>query len=77
MRFMNEERVKQLNKKYPYGTRVKLCHMEDPYAPPMGTEGTVYGIDAAGSVLVKWDNGSMLNVIYGVDSCEKIKGDSK
>ena len=46
--------------------------MEDIQAPPTGTLGTVYGVDAIGSILVKWDNGSMLNVIFRVDRIEKI-----
>ena len=44
--------------------------MEDDQAPPAGTLGTVYGVDAIGSILVKWDNGSMLNVIFRVDRIE-------
>ena len=58
-----------LRKKYPTGARVELLQMEDMQAPPRGTKGTVYGVDDTGSLLVHWDNGSGLNVIYGVDSC--------
>ena len=41
--------------------------MDDPQAPPDGTKGTVIGVDDTGSLLMDWDNGSGLNVIYGVD----------
>lgn len=69
MRFPNKEQIELLRKKYPTGTRVELLQMEDMQAPPRGTKGTVYGVDDTGSLLVHWDNGSGLNVIYGVDSC--------
>ena len=69
MRFPNKEQIELLRKKYPTGTRVELLQMEDVQAPPRGTKGTVYGVDDTGSLLVHWDNGSGLNVIYGVDSC--------
>lgn len=69
MRFPNKEQIEMLRKKYPTGARVELLQMEDVQAPPRGTKGTVYGVDDTGSLMVRWDNGSGLNVIYGVDSC--------
>lgn len=66
------EDFKKLKKTYPVGTRVKLIQMEDDQATPVGTLGTVYGVDSIGSILVKWDNGSMLNVIFREDRIEKI-----
>jgi hypothetical protein len=47
--------------------------MEDVQAPPMGTLGTVEGVDDTASLLMNWDNGSHLNVIYGVDAVRKIE----
>ena len=67
-----KETIKSLKEIYPVGTRVKLIKMEDDFAPPRGTLGTVYGVDDLGSILVKWDNGSMLNVIFREDLIEKI-----
>lgn len=72
MNFPSREIVKQVRKEYPVGTRVKLTKMDDVQAPPIGTEGTVLGVDDAGSLIVKWDNGSHLNVIYGEDTVVKL-----
>ena len=69
---ISREIIQKLKETYPVGTRVKLIQMEDEQAPPVGTLGTVYGVDAIGSILVKWDNGSMLNVIFREDRIEKI-----
>jgi hypothetical protein len=66
------EQLEQLRKNYPNGTRVELIQMDDIQAPPAGTRGTVYGIDDTGSLLVHWDNGSGLNVIYGEDIVRKV-----
>ena len=46
--------------------------MNDAFAPPIGTKGTVRGIDDAGSILVDWDNGSRLNVAYREDKVRKL-----
>ena len=54
------------------GTRVELLQMEDIQAPPVGTKGTVIGIDDTGSLMMRWDNGSGLNVLYGIDRCRII-----
>jgi hypothetical protein len=70
------EQLDQLKKTYPNGIRVELVQMDDIQAPPAGTRGTVYGIDDTGSLLVHWDNGSSLNVIYGEDIVRKV-GETK
>lgn len=72
MKFPSKEIVNDLRKKYPKGTRVELIKMDDVYAPPSGTQGTVKGVDDAGSVMVSWDNGSSLSLIYGEDLLKKI-----
>ncbi len=64
--------LEQLKNSYPKGTRVRLIKMDDMQAPPLGTKGTVIGVDDTGSIMVAWDNGSSLNVIYNVDKCIKI-----
>ena len=44
----------------------------DRQAPPPGTQGTVLGVDDTGSLLMRWDNGSGLNVVYGEDLVKKL-----
>ncbi|MDD6483995.1 MAG: DUF4314 domain-containing protein [Clostridiales bacterium] len=65
--------VEQLRMRYPKGTRVELLKMNDLQAPPIGTKGTVIGVDDIGSIMVDWDNGSGLHVLYGVDRCRKVE----
>ena len=72
MRFPSKEIVEQVRKQYPIGTRVELVKMDDIQAPPVGTTGTDEGVDDTASLLVAWDNGSHLNVIYGEDEVRKI-----
>lgn len=72
--FIRKEILEKLRKEYPPGTRVELIRMEDTQAPPTGTRGTVIGVDDIGSIMVSWDNGSSLSVVYGEDSCRKLEG---
>lgn len=72
MRFPNKETVDRICREYPVGTRVVLVRMDDVQAPPVGTKGTVLGVDDTGSLLMRWDTGSSLNVIYGEDIVDKI-----
>jgi hypothetical protein len=72
MLFANRNQVEGLRLRYPAGTRVELIEMDDAQAPPVGTLGTVIGVDDTGSILVAWDNGSHLNVIYEVDREKKL-----
>lgn len=73
MKYPNKERLEQLRSAYPDGTRIVLLQMDDAQAPPNGTKGTVVGVDDTGSLLVHWDNGSTLNVLYGIDRYLKIR----
>ena len=68
MSFPSRAIVEMLRKQYPKGTRVELLDMDDRQAPPIGTLGTVNGVDDIGSIMVRWDNGSSLSVVYGEDS---------
>ena len=72
MRFPSKEIVEQVRRQYPVGTRVELVEMDDFQAPPIGTKGTVEGVDDTVSLHVAWDNGSRLNVVYGEDEVRKI-----
>ena len=72
MRFPNKDTVERIRRDYPAGTRVELVQMDDVLAPPIGTKGTVKDVDDTGSLLMRWDNGSGLNVVYGEDIVRKV-----
>ena len=76
MRFPSKEIVERIRREYPAGTRVELLQMDDPQAPPIGTQGTVMGVDDIGSIMVAWDNGSGLSVVLGEDLCRKVNNTS-
>lgn len=73
----DEKIVNMIKKRYPVGTRIKLNYMEDKYSVPSGTCGTVDYVDDEGQIGMKWDNGSTLSLVYGVDSFDVIKAKSK
>ncbi len=70
--FPSEKIVEQIREDYPIGCKVRLVRMDDSQAPPVGTIGEVLGVDDIGSLLVKWENGSSLNVVFGEDIVAKI-----
>lgn len=70
---MKNSKVEMIKKKYPVGTRIKLQYMEDNFAVPSGTYGTVEYVDDEGQIGMKWDNGGTLSLIYGVDKFDIIK----
>lgn len=67
---MKSNELKALREQFPVGARVMLEKMDDEHAPPIGTKGTVKGVDDIGSIMVAWDNGSGLHVLYGEDICK-------
>ena len=72
MRAMTPEILDSLRERFPQGARVELLRMDDPQTPPIGTRGTVRGVDDTGSIMVAWDSGGSLNVLFGVDECRKV-----
>ena len=74
MIFPNKNTVEEIREAYPIGCRVELLEMDDIQAPPIGTKGTVKGVDDTGSIMVGWDDGSSLSVVFGVDKCRRIDG---
>ena len=68
MHFPSKEQIAALRRQYQHGTKVELLAMDDPQAPPTGTMGEVIGVDDAGQLLVRWETGSSLSLIPGVDS---------
>lgn len=71
MKYPNKQTIERLRNTYPVGTRIELIEMDDVQAPPIGTKGTVRGVDDIGSVMVEWDNKSGLSLAYGVDRFKK------
>ena len=66
--FPSKETVERLRREYPAGTRVELIAMYDPYSKlKPGDRAMVRGVDDAGNILCKWDCGSTLSLIPGVD----------
>lgn len=72
MKFPNKEELSQIRKQYPKGVRVELVRMDDFQSPPVGTQGTITGVDDMGNVLMRWDNGSGLSIILDVDEIKFI-----
>jgi len=56
------------------GKRIKLIKMDDPYSTlKPGALGTCTGVDDAGHVQMKWDEGSSLSLIPDADKWEVIE----
>lgn len=70
MRTVSKEAIQWLREEYPKGTSAELISMEDPFNRSLlpGAQGTVTAVDSIGTVHVKWDCGSTLGLIYGVDT---------
>ena len=74
MRAMTPEILASLRERFPQGARVELLRMDDPQAPPIGTKGTVRGVDDTGSIMVAWDGGGSLKIHedYGREDVAKV-----
>ena len=69
----SKAKIDMLREFYPKGMRVQLDRMyDDPYPIPPGTKGTVEGIDDYGQLMMKWDNGRTLSLVWDKDSFHKI-----
>ena len=75
---MNSERnltakeIAEIRLSYLPDTRIELVHMEDNWAVPSGTRGTVDYVDDAGQIHMKWDNGRTLAIVPQVDKFRKL-----
>ena len=77
MHFPSREQIAALREQYPHGTKVKLLAMDDSQAPPVGTLGEILGVDDAAQLLVRWETGSSLSIIFGVDRFEIVQEGGK
>lgn len=72
MKVIDSKALEKLRKMYPIGAKVELVKMDDIQIPSVGTKGVVELIDDIGTIHIKWENGSSLGVVYGVDVCRVI-----
>ena len=69
MQFPSKSYLDQLRKKYTVGTKLQLLSMWNQTYPVLpGTVGEVTHIDDAGSIHMRWENGSSLALIPEIDS---------
>lgn len=72
--FLRPEQVERIRQQHPAGTRICCDNMsDDPHPIEPGTLGEVIGVDDAGQVMTKWDNGRSLSLIPGVDSFHTVE----
>lgn len=71
-RELTSKEIAEIRLNFPPGTRIQLIHMEDQWAVPSGTRGTVEHVDDAGQIHLKWDNGRSLALVPQVDSFHKL-----
>ena len=71
-RVLSAAEIREIKENYPRGTRIQLIQMEDQWAVPSGTRGTVDFIDDQGQIHPKWDNGRSLAIVPQVDQFRKL-----
>ena len=69
---LDAQTVAEIKQSYPPGTRIQLIHMEDQWAVPSGTRGTVEFVDDQGQIHPTWDNGRSLAIVPQVDQFRKL-----
>lgn len=75
---INEEKLKELREKYPYGTKIKVLKtMDDIHPIEAGTTGEVDYVDDIGSIHMIWENGSTLALVEEVDTFEVVSKPEK
>ena len=72
MKHPNWQTVDLVRAMYPKGTIVSLRKMSDAYAPPVGTLGVVEGVDPCANVMIRWQNGRHMSVLYGIDRIDVV-----
>lgn len=71
-RELTQKEIAEVRLNYPPDTRIELNHMEDNWAVPPGTRGTVEYVDDAGQIHMKWDNGRTLAIVPQVDKFRRL-----
>lgn len=75
--WLSDKEVKKIKEKYPEGTRIRLQHMNDKYAVPEGSLGTVDFVDDQGQLHMYWDNGKSLALIPNYDEFDIVSKPSQ
>lgn len=71
--FPSKEVVAKVRQQYPIGCRVELVLMDDPYSKiAPGEQGVVRLVDDSGTVFVRWNCGSGLGAVYGIDVIRRL-----
>ncbi len=73
--FPSKEEVERIKEEYPIGTRIELDREleNEKYSKlKAGDRGYVEHIDSAGQIHMRWDIGSGLALVKGVDSFHKL-----
>lgn len=71
-RELTAKEIAVIRENYPPGTRIELIHMDDNWAVPSGTRGTVKFVDDSGQLHPIWDNGRTLAIVPEIDSFRKL-----
>jgi len=71
-RELTPKEIAQTRLNFPPDTRIELVHMDDNWAVPSGTRGTVDYVDDAGQIHMKWDNGRTLAIVPQMDKFRKL-----
>lgn len=71
-RELTPKEIAQTRLNFPPDTRIELIHMDDNWAVPSGTRGTVDYVDDAGQIHMKWDNGRTLAIVPQMDKFRKL-----
>lgn len=71
-RELTPKEIAEIQLNYPPDSRIELVQMNDKWAVPSGTRGTVDYVDDAGQIHMKWDNGRTLAIIPQADVFRKL-----
>ena len=77
MHTVNKRQLELLRERYPQGTTVCLDAMVGERQMESGMKGKVSFVDDMGQIHVKWENGSGLALIPGVDQFHKASEPAK
>ena len=71
---IDKDLLAYLRETYQYGTRVTLLYLEDEDEKiPLGTKGTVYGVDTRGFIIGRWDNGEEMFLYSELDEVQVLE----